>query len=270
MSVRQRLDVVLADRGLCPSRRRAQTTIMSGLVYVDGQKEDKPGLQVAPDAHIEVRGDPVGFVSRGGLKLSGALDAFALTVTGQRALDAGASTGGFTDCLLQRGAARVWAVDVGYGQLDWRLRQDDRVVVMERMNIRNVTPDLIGQPLDIAVLDLSFISLRLVLPVVAALLGGAGQAVCLVKPQFEAGRGKVGKKGVVRDRAVHLEVLRRFADDAAGAGMPVSDWTYSSVQGPQGNIEFFAHLSKAAIKAATPDPEDVVERAHVVFSASTR
>ena len=260
--MKERLDVLVARRGLCPSRQRAQTTIMSGLVYVYGQKEEKPGLLVPPDADIQVRGDPVGFVSRGGLKLQKALDTFPLSVEGLLALDAGASTGGFTDCLLKNGARRVWAVDVGYGQLDWRLRCDERVVVMERTNVRHVTPEMIGAPLDIAVMDLSFISLRLVLQGVAALLADDGQAVCLIKPQFEAGREKVGKKGVVRDPAVHVEVLKDFAVCAARAGCHVAGLTFSPIRGPEGNIEYLAHLTLGGATIAAADAAGVVQAAH--------
>ena len=260
MPQKERLDLVITQRGLCPSRQRAQTTIMSGLVFVEGQREDKPGLLVTPDVHIEVRGDPVGFVSRGGLKLQKALDTFNLPVSGLLALDAGVSTGGFTDCLLKRGARRVWAVDVGYGQLDWRLRQDERVVVMERVNIRYVTPEMIGVPLDLAVIDLSFISLRLVLPAVARLLDQGGWAVCLIKPQFEAGRDKVGKKGVVRDPLVHLEVLNRFAADAVRVGFGLAELTFSPIRGPMGNIEYLALLNFEGTTA--PDIAAVVKAAH--------
>ncbi|MCL2747801.1 MAG: TlyA family RNA methyltransferase [Oscillospiraceae bacterium] len=272
---RERLDVLVTRRGLCPSRERAQTTIMSGLVYVNGQKEDKSGLMVPFDADIEVRGDPVGFVSRGGLKMQKALDVFGLQVEGWLVLDAGASTGGFTDCLLGRGAARVWAVDVGYGQLSWRLRRDERVVVMERTNIRYVTQGMIGAELDLAVLDLSFISLRLVLTPVAALLHSRGQMVCLFKPQFEAGREKVGKKGVVRDPAVHIEVLARFVADARSAGLHVVNLTYSPIRGPEGNIEYLAHLVRMAwedaamggVAQATPPPvAEVVKAAYREFN----
>ncbi|MDR3207774.1 MAG: TlyA family RNA methyltransferase [Oscillospiraceae bacterium] len=265
MAAKERLDVLLTARGLCPSRERAKTTVMSGLVYVDGRKEDKPGLPVLPDAVIEVRGDPVGFVSRGGLKLQKALDAFGIAVVGLSALDAGASTGGFTDCLLGRGARHVWAVDVGYGQLDWKLRQDPRVTVMERTNIRYVTPEKIGVPLDLAVMDLSFISLRLVLPAVAPLLTDSGLAVCLVKPQFEAGRGKVGKKGVVRDPAVHMEVLERFLGDARQAGYRPVGLTHSPIRGPEGNIEYLAHLTRTAGADAALDVRLAVEQAHGSF-----
>jgi len=265
MTPKLRLDILLAQKGLCSSRQRAQTTIMSGLVYVGGQREDKPGLNVPADADIEVRGDPVGYVSRGGLKLEKALDVFNITVEGLLAVDAGASTGGFTDCLLRRAARRVWAVDVGYGQLDWRLRTDERVTVMERTNIRYVTPEQIGMPLDIAVMDLSFISLKLVLPPIAALLGEGGQAICLVKPQFEAGRGKVGKKGVVRDPAVHLEVLNGFAAYAAQSGYGVKDLTFSPIRGPEGNIEYLAHLVLGDLSLPALDIAGVVEEAHGVL-----
>ena len=266
---KQRLDILLTQKNLCPSRQRAQTTIMSGLVYVNGHREDKPGLSVPVDAAIEVRGDPVGYVSRGGLKLAKALDDFGLSVEGKLALDAGASTGGFTDCLLQHGACRVWAVDVGYGQLDWQLRNDERVVVMERTNIRYVMPEQIGTPLDMAVMDLSFISLKLVLPPIAALLANGGQAICLVKPQFEAGRDKVGKKGVVRDPAVHAEVLHGFAADAARAGYGVKAFTFSPIRGPEGNIEYLAHLGLGDAPEPAPDIAGIVAQAHAAFAGGS-
>ncbi|MDR0382143.1 MAG: TlyA family RNA methyltransferase [Oscillospiraceae bacterium] len=264
MNAKQRLDTLLFERGLCPSRERARTTIMSGRVYVEGHKEEKPGLAVRADAAVEVRGDPIGFVSRGGLKLDKALSVFQIDAAGALALDAGASTGGFTDCLLRRGAARVWAVDVGYGQLDWGLRRDERVVVMERTNIRYVTPEQIGAALDIAVMDLSFISLKLVLEPVARLLKPDGRAVCLVKPQFEAGRDKVGKKGVVRDPAVHQTVLADFLEAAARCGYTAHGLSHSPVKGPEGNIEYLACLARGAPPPAGPgiSPEAAVTAAH--------
>ncbi len=241
--MKKRLDLILFERGLTPSRERAKTTVMSGLVYVSGQKEDKPGCMVAEDAVIEVRGDPIGFVSRGGLKLQKAIDVFAIDCTQAFCADIGASTGGFTDCLLQHGASHVWAIDVGYGQLDWKLRCDPRVTVMERTNIRYVTPEQIGTPLTLATCDVSFISLRLVFPVMRRLLAPDGQAVCLVKPQFEAGRAQVGKKGVVRDPQVHEEVLLGRMTDAESEGFTVKEISFSPLKGPEGNLEYLLFLS---------------------------
>ena len=215
MKHKERLDVVLVERGLCDSRSKAQALIMSGEVYVNGQKSDKAGTPVEDEAVVELRGNPCPYVSRGGLKLEKALRDFGVDPTGFVCSDSGASTGGFTDCLLQKGAKKVFAIDVGYGQLAWSIRQDPRVVCMERTNIRYVTPEQLGEPLDLSVVDVSFISLRIVLPAIRALLKPTGQILCLIKPQFEAGREKVGKKGVVRDPAVHEEVLQNFLALAA-------------------------------------------------------
>lgn len=256
-----RLDLLLCQKNLADSRQRAQSTIMSGLVYVNGQKSDKPGTPVAPDAEIEVRGNPIPFVSRGGLKLQKALDWFGVSPEGKTVIDVGASTGGFTDCLLQRGAAKVYAVDVGYGQLAWSLRNDPRVVCMERTNIRHVTPEQIGEPLDLASVDVSFISLSLVLPVVGPLLKEDGLALCLIKPQFEAGREQVGKKGVVRDPAVHLEVLRAFLEHAEKAGFTVKGLTFSPIRGPEGNIEYLGFLSRAPGEPWSGDLADLTAQA---------
>ena len=257
-----RLDEAMFARGMTPSRERAKTTIMSGVVYVNGQKADKPGMPVAPDAEIEIRGETLRYVSRGGLKLEKALRVFEYDPSGQTVIDCGASTGGFTDCLLQNGAAKVYAVDVGYGQLAWQLRNDGRVVCMERTNIRYVTPEQIPDQADLAVMDLSFISLKLVLPPVYDLLKPDGDVLCLVKPQFEAGREKVGKKGVVRDVAVHVEVLKNFLDYAAGAGYSVLGLDYSPIRGPEGNIEYIAHLKKGEYECKLPSPEEVAAASH--------
>ena len=210
MKHKERLDVLLVSLGLAESRAKAQATIMAGEVYVNGQKADKSGMEVDITSNVEVRGSACPYVSRGGLKLEKALRNFGVDPTGYVCSDSGASTGGFTDCLLQQGASKVFAIDVGYGQLAWKIRNDPRVVVMERTNIRYVTPEDLGQPLDLSVIDVSFISLSLVLPVVKTLLKPTGQVLCLIKPQFEAGKDKVGKKGVVRDAAVHEEVLQNF------------------------------------------------------------
>ena len=257
-----RLDQLLYDRGLTPSRERARTSVMAGLVYVNGQKETKPGTFVAEDAKIELRGEQLPYVSRGGLKLEKALRVFPVDVKGKICIDCGASTGGFTDVLLQNGAQKVYAVDVGYGQLAWSLRQDERVVCMERTNIRYVTPEQIGEPLEIAVADLSFISLRLVLSAVRELLKPSGQMICLVKPQFEAGKEKVGKKGVVRDSAVHLEVLEDFLDYSAKTGFGLKGLDFSPIRGPEGNIEYLAWLEKDAESIPAPDLAALVESSH--------
>ena len=207
---KERLDVLLTQLGLCDSRERAKAEIMSGTVFVDGQRADKPGTAYPPDAQIEMRGSSIGFVSRGGLKLEKALQVFPVMPEGKVCMDCGASTGGFTDCLLKRGAVRVYAVDVGYGQLAWSLRTDPRVVNMERTNARYLQPEDIPEPIDLAVIDVSFISLNLILPAIQQLLKPDGEIICLIKPQFEAGKDRVGKKGVVRDREVHLDVLITF------------------------------------------------------------
>lgn len=241
---KKRLDVLLFEKGLVPSRERAKATIMEGLVYINGQKADKPGENVPEDAQVEVRTNGKSFVSRGGKKIEKALGYFEIDPRGLVCMDIGASTGGFTDCLLQRGAVKVYSIDVGYGQLAWSLRQDPRVRCMERTNIRYVTPDMLEETPELAVIDVSFISLKLVLPVVAALLSEEGRAACLIKPQFEAGRGKVGKKGVVRDPAIHKEVLENFLENAHDAGFHVLGITYSPIKGPEGNIEYLGYLSK--------------------------
>ena len=259
---KQRLDTVLFERGLAESRSKAQAIIMEGLVYVSGQKSDKPGTAVDPAAEIEVRGKLCPYVSRGGLKLEKALNYFGVVPEGYVCSDSGASTGGFTDCLLQQGAKKVFAIDVGYGQLAWKIRNDPRVVVMERTNIRNVLPEDLGEPLDLSVIDVSFISLSIVLPAVKALLKPDGQVLCLIKPQFEAGKDKVGKKGVVRDIAVHIEVLENFLALARGLDFTVVNLTYSPVKGPEGNIEFLAHLSLKERPAAEFTAEQVAADAH--------
>lgn len=265
MKNRDRLDVVLVNLNLFDSRSKAQAIIMSGLVYVNGQKVDKPGTMVDPASSFEVRGNPCPYVSRGGLKLEKALRDFGVDPTGYVCSDSGASTGGFTDCLLQKGAQKVFAIDVGYGQLDWKLRNDPRVVTMERTNIRYVTLEDLGQPLDLSVIDVSFISLRIVLPAVKALLKPTGQVLCLIKPQFEAGKEKVGKKGVVRDPAVHLEVLEMVTALAGNLGFTLKNLTYSPVKGPEGNIEFLAHLSLLPEGAVLPDLAQLVQDAHTAL-----
>lgn len=262
MKHKQRLDLLMTERGLCDSRSRAQALIMSGAVFVDGQKCDKAGTPVADDAAVEVRGETCPFVSRGGLKLEKALREFGVDPTGYVCSDSGASTGGFTDCLLQKGAKKVFAIDVGYGQLAWALRTDPRVVCMERTNIRYVTPEDLGEPLDLSVVDVSFISLRLVLPAVQKLLKPTGQVLCLIKPQFEAGKDKVGKKGVVREKSTHVEVLEQFLGLADELGFTVRNLSFSPVKGPEGNIEFLGHLSMQPADVERPDVAALVDAAH--------
>ncbi len=262
MAKKERLDVIMLQQGLAQTRSKAQAIIMSGEVYVANQKVDKAGTMLDPATPIEVRSGTCPYVSRGGLKLEKALSFFGVDPAGFICSDSGASTGGFTDCLLQKGAKKVYAIDVGYGQLAWKLREDPRVVCMERTNIRYVKPEDIGQPLDLSVVDVSFISLRIVLPAIRALLGPEGQVICLIKPQFEAGREKVGKKGVVRDPAIHLEVLEQFAALAASLDFTIRNMTYSPVKGPEGNIEFLAHLSLAPGQAFEKDLSQLVGEAH--------
>ncbi len=262
--LKKRLDLLLYERGLCPSRERAKTTIMSGMVYVDGQKSCKPGLEVREDSLLEVREDPIGFVSRGGLKLKKALEEFGVDPAGRNALDCGASTGGFTDCLLKRGASHVWAIDVGYGQLAWTLRNDERVTCIERFNVRSLTREHIGQPVDLAVIDVSFISLKLVLPVVFNVLEEACEVICLVKPQFEATRELVGKNGVIRDPATHSDILAGLVGCFDGNGMTVKHITYSPIKGPKGNIEFLMHLARPGFGGCVTSAqiENIINSAH--------
>lgn len=262
MSNKTRLDILLVDKGYFDSRQKAQATIMSGLVFINGQRSDKSGTPVPSDAQIEVRGNPIPYVSRGGLKLEKALKTFGISVEGTVAMDAGASTGGFTDCMLQNGAKKVYAADVGYGQLAWALRNDERVVCMERTNVRYLTREQIPEELDFATVDVSFISLRLILPALHDLLREGGHIVCLVKPQFEAGREKVGKKGVVRDPAVHLEVLRDFMSNADASGFSVLAATFSPIRGPEGNIEYLGYLEKGAGHSADIDLKAVVDASY--------
>ena len=244
MSEKKRLDVLLTERGLQESRQRAQAVIMSGEVFVNGQRVDKPGTAVAEDAQIEVRGGTLAYVSRGGLKLEKAMAAFPIDLNGAVCADIGASTGGFTDCMLQNGAVKVYAIDVGYGQLDWKLRTDDRVVNMEKCNVRYLDTDLIAEPIDFISIDVSFISLKLIFPVAAKVLAEDGEIVCLVKPQFEAGREQVGKKGIVRDRKVHEEVIQNVIEYARENGLYPQGLTFSPVTGAKGNIEYLLALSK--------------------------
>lgn len=262
MKNKKRLDVLLTEQGYADSRSKAQAIIMSGLVYVDGQKADKPGISYEENAVLEVRGAVCPYVSRGGLKLEKALRDFGVKPDGYVCSDSGASTGGFTDCLLQQGAKKVFAIDVGYGQLDWKIRSDPRVVVMERTNIRYVTPEQLGEPLDLSVIDVSFISLKIVLPAIKQLLKPSGQVLCLIKPQFEAGKEKVGKKGVVRDAETHKEVLDGFIALAHELDFHIQGLTFSPVKGPEGNIEFLAHLTLENVDENYPESGLVVKQAH--------
>ena len=243
MKIKKRLDVLLVEQGYADNRTKAQAIIMSGQVYVEGQKADKPGTSFEESVSIEVRGAACPYVSRGGLKLEKALRDFGVDPTGFVCSDSGASTGGFTDCLLQQGAKKVFAIDVGYGQLDWKIRSDPRVVVMERTNVRYVTPEQLGEPLDLSVIDVSFISLKIVLPVIKTFLKlECGQVLCLIKPQFEAGKEKVGKKGVVRDPETHKQVLDDFVELTKQTGFTILGLTYSPVKGPEGNKIGRAHV----------------------------
>ena len=255
-----RLDQLVFDQGLSESRERAKAIIMSGVVYVNGQRADKPGAQVAPDANIEVRGNTLPYVSRGGFKLEKALKVFPVDPTGLTCIDCGASTGGFTDVLLKNGAAKIYAVDVGYGQLAWSLRNDARVISMERTNVRYITAEQIPEPLDLAVMDLSFISVKLILPAVCPLLKDDAEVVCLIKPQFEAGREEVGKKGVVREASTHIEVINTILDFSRSIGFGVKGLTFSPIRGPEGNIEFLLYLSQKEDNEV--DPSAVVAEAH--------
>ena len=265
MKIKKRLDVLLTEQGYADTRSKAQAIIMSGMVYVDGQKADKPGVSYEESVNLEVRGAVCPYVSRGGLKLEKALRDFHVDPTGFVCSDSGASTGGFTDCLLQQGAKKVFAIDVGYGQLDWKIRSDPRVVVMERTNIRYVTPEQLGEPLDLSVIDVSFISLKIVLPTIKTLLRETGQVLCLIKPQFEAGKEEVGKKGVVREPETHKEVLDNFVQLADELGFAILGLTFSPVKGPEGNIEFLGHLTLNQVPGIVPDTAKIVEEAHATL-----
>ncbi len=255
--MKERLDVLLVKRNLAESREKAKAVIMAGNVFVDGQREDKAGTTFSPDVSIEVKGHALPYVSRGGLKLEKALAVFDVNVKDKVCTDVGSSTGGFTDCMLQNGAHKVYAIDVGRGQLDWKLRQDSRVVCMEKTNIRYVTPEDIGEPVDFSSVDVSFISLTKVLEPIRNYLKEDGEIVALIKPQFEAGREKVGKKGVVRDKAVHREVIEKIADYARNIGFGVMELDYSPIRGPEGNIEYLIRLKKGA-ESMGKDMEEAV------------
>lgn len=275
--MKERLDVLLVKRNLAESREKAKALIMSGIVYVNGQKEDKAGTTFEETAPIEVRGSTLKYVSRGGLKLEKAMDRFGVRLDGKICMDVGASTGGFTDCMLQNGAVKVYSVDVGHGQLAWKLRNDERVVCMEKTNIRYVAPEDIADPIGFASIDVSFISLTKVLGPVKALLEDNGQIVCLIKPQFEAGREKVGKKGVVREPAAHLEVIDMVIDYALSIGFEALNLEFSPIKGPEGNIEYLLYLQKhpedqeaeyAVRREAAADPKAVVAEAHQTLDRS--
>lgn len=269
MSDKKRLDIVLFERGFAESREKAKALIMSGIVYVNDQKEIKAGRDIKPDDLIEVRGSTLKYVSRGGLKLEKAMQSFPITLEGKICMDIGASTGGFTDCMLQNGAKKVYSIDVGYGQLAWKLRSDDRVVNLERTNFRYVTCEQVPEEVDFASVDVSFISLKLILPVMHTLLKDGAQAVCLIKPQFEAGRENVGKKGVVRDPAVHENVIRTVTEFANTQCFNVLGLEYSPVKGPEGNIEYLMYIEKTNELQASAEIIDtageLVERSHSVL-----
>lgn len=271
---KQRLDVLLVEKGLAPSREKAKAIIMAGIVYVDGNKEDKAGTTFPENAAIEVKGKTLPYVSRGGLKLEKAMQKFPITLSGKVCMDVGSSTGGFTDCMLQNGATKVYAIDVGHGQLAWKLRNDERVVCMEKTNIRYVVPEDIDELAAFSSIDVSFISLTKVLLPVKNLLTEDGQVVCLIKPQFEAGREKVGKKGVVRDRAVHEEVIRMVMDYAASIDFYPLALDFSPVKGPEGNIEYLLFLSKnkkdlEIVDASSIDIKAVVTASHDTLDKET-
>ena len=257
-----RLDQHLTKTAGLESREKARAIIMSGVVFIDGKRMDKPGQMIDEGAELEVRGATMPYVSRGGLKLEKALSAFAVNPSGCVCIDCGASTGGFTDCLLQNGASEVYAVDVGYGQLDWKIRNDSRVHVFERTNIRRLTPADIGAKPSLAVMDLSFISLKIVLPAVFELLEETGEVICLIKPQFEAGREHVGKKGVVRDPLVHEMVIEQFVQNANAANFAIAGLDFSPIKGPEGNIEYLAHLQKNKAQTEVFAVKELVEKSH--------
>ena len=267
---KERLDVLLVKRNLASSREKAKAIIMSGVVFVDGQREDKAGASFPPDIPIEIKGNTLRYVSRGGLKLEKAMEQFGLSLDDKVCMDVGSSTGGFTDCMLQKGAYKVYSVDVGHGQLDWKLRNDARVIVMEKTNIRYVVPEDIDDVLDFASIDVSFISLTKVLGPVRELLKEGGEIVALIKPQFEAGREKVGKKGVVRDPAVHEEVIEMIAAYAVQNGFTLLHLDYSPIKGPEGNIEYLLHIRKDSESDGTQklpfEIADVVENSHQALS----
>ena len=263
---KERLDVLLVEKNIISSREKAKACIMEGKVYVDGQKVDKAGEKVNSDANIEYRGDTLKYVSRGGLNLEKAMNEYDISLENKVCMDIGASTGGFTDCMLQNGACKVFSVDVGYGQFAWKLRTDERVVCMERTNIRYVTPDDIGELLDFASIDVSFISLKKIMPATLNLLKESGEVVALIKPQFEAGREKVGKKGVVREKETHKEVVYGIVDYLLEQDLNVLGVNYSPIKGPEGNREYLVYFTKDKAKISEfkrEDVESVVEASHI-------
>lgn len=266
---KKRIDVLLVEQGLAESRQKAQAIIMAGQVFVGDKRCDKAGLTVDESVALEVRGQALKYVSRGGLKLEKAMKCFPITLEGKVAADIGASTGGFTDCMLQNGACRVYAVDVGYGQLAWSLRSDPRVICLERTNARYLTAEQIPEPLDFASIDVSFISLKLILPALRPLMKDSGQVAALIKPQFEAGREKVGKKGVVRDPAVHLEVLEQFLNHAKEGGFSVKGIDFSPIRGPEGNIEYLGYLCAQPGETECGDLKELVKRSHAVLEGES-
>lgn len=268
--MKERLDVLLVKRNLAPSREKAKAIIMSGNVYVEDQKEDKPGTTFPEESKIEVRGHSLPYVSRGGLKLEKALKNFDVTVQGKTCTDVGSSTGGFTDCMLQNGAKKVFAIDVGRGQLDWKLRQDERVVCMEKTNIRYVTPEDIGEEVQFSSIDVSFISLTKVLKPIYDYLSADGEIVALIKPQFEAGREKVGKKGVVREKSTHLEVIDMVVQYALSIGFNVLDLAFSPIRGPEGNIEYLVHLKKAEAETGISAKVEIEKTVDQAFETLTK
>ena len=270
--MKERLDVLLVKRGLAESREKAKAIIMSGIVYVEDQKEDKAGTTFDENAKIEVRGSTLKYVSRGGLKLEKAMTHFGVTLDQKVCMDVGASTGGFTDCMLQNGAVKVFSVDVGHGQLAWKLRNDPRVVCMEKTNIRYVTPEDIGEPVDFSSIDVSFISLTKVLGPVKEILSPGGEVVALIKPQFEAGRDRIGKKGVIHDPKVHEDVLREIVEFAPSIGWQVQQLDYSPIKGPEGNIEFLGKITVRTQEAEPMTPEiihELVKKAHQELKGSS-
>lgn len=267
--MKKRLDVLLVEQGLADSREKAKAIIMSGIVYVDNNKEDKAGTTFEETAKVEVRGNTLKYVSRGGLKLEKAMNNFGVTLDGKVCMDVGASTGGFTDCMLQNGAVKVYSVDVGHGQLAWKLRNDERVVCMEKTNIRYVTPEDIDDRVEFAYIDVSFISLTKVLPAVKELMTENGEIVCLIKPQFEAGREKVGKKGVVRELSTHIEVVQMIVDYVRNNGFRTLDLSYSPIKGPEGNIEYLLYMTKDESREnAEFDIKALVSESHDMLNKS--
>ena len=264
MAAKKRLDILVFERGLAESREKAKALIMAGVIYADNQKSDKPGTTYPETVSIELRGNKLPYVSRGGLKLEKAINSFGLDLSDKITMDIGASTGGFTDCMLQNGASKVYAIDVGYGQLAWKLRNDERVINYERTNVRYITKEQIPDEIDFFSVDVCFISLQLVIPVVRPFLKKDGCAVCLIKPQFEAGKGKVGKNGVVRDKAVHIEVIRKIYDFCLENGFSILGLEYSPVKGPEGNIEYLIYIKKSdePVSAGDFDIEALVEASH--------